>query len=199
MCLRFQFCTHQRVCILYFLKKSQIRCTLILTLGSQTKDYTTDGQALAAPNLCPSQSLYQVKDGGREWTGRFNSQAYLRIIARRGGGRVSWGLKAAGNSLSWNFSYRAVGPPPVPNHFRSTRNLIQNSKKMAVGYLPLLLLDLVPVLLGGERLQQHLGRILVRCQRVLDTHNIINIVYFNQKISENIYTVLRIRDVYPGS
>jgi hypothetical protein len=28
MCLRFQFCTHQRVCILYFLKKSQIRCTL---------------------------------------------------------------------------------------------------------------------------------------------------------------------------
>jgi hypothetical protein len=43
---------------------------------------------------------------------------------------------------------------------------------MAVGYLPLLLLDLVPVLLGGQRLQQHLGRILVRCQRVLDTHNI---------------------------
>jgi hypothetical protein len=29
MCLRFQFCTHQRVCILYFLKKSQIRCTLL--------------------------------------------------------------------------------------------------------------------------------------------------------------------------
>ncbi len=30
MCLRFQFCTHQRVCILHFLKKSQIRCTLLL-------------------------------------------------------------------------------------------------------------------------------------------------------------------------
>jgi hypothetical protein len=29
MCLRFQFCTHQRVCILYFLKKSQIRCILM--------------------------------------------------------------------------------------------------------------------------------------------------------------------------
>jgi hypothetical protein len=29
MCLRFQFCTHQRVCILHFLKKSQIRCTLM--------------------------------------------------------------------------------------------------------------------------------------------------------------------------
>ncbi len=29
MCLRFQFCTHQRVCILYFLIKSQIRCTLM--------------------------------------------------------------------------------------------------------------------------------------------------------------------------
>jgi hypothetical protein len=29
MCLRFQFCTHQRVCILHFLKKSQIRCTLV--------------------------------------------------------------------------------------------------------------------------------------------------------------------------
>ncbi len=29
MFLRFQFCTHQRVCILHFLKKSQIRCTLL--------------------------------------------------------------------------------------------------------------------------------------------------------------------------
>jgi hypothetical protein len=29
MCLRFQFCTHQRVYILYFRKKSQIRCTLV--------------------------------------------------------------------------------------------------------------------------------------------------------------------------
>jgi hypothetical protein len=29
MCLRFQFCTHQRVCILHFLKKSQIRCSLL--------------------------------------------------------------------------------------------------------------------------------------------------------------------------
>ncbi len=28
MCLRFQFCTHKMVCILHFLKKSQIRCTL---------------------------------------------------------------------------------------------------------------------------------------------------------------------------
>ncbi len=33
MCLRFQFCTHQRVCILHFLKKSQIHCTLILRCG----------------------------------------------------------------------------------------------------------------------------------------------------------------------
>jgi hypothetical protein len=32
MCLRFRFCTHQRVCILYFLKKSQIRCTLLHSL-----------------------------------------------------------------------------------------------------------------------------------------------------------------------
>ncbi len=31
MCLKFQFCTHQRVYILYFLKKSQIRCTLLCT------------------------------------------------------------------------------------------------------------------------------------------------------------------------
>jgi hypothetical protein len=27
MCLRLKFCTHQRVCFLNFLKKSQIRCT----------------------------------------------------------------------------------------------------------------------------------------------------------------------------
>jgi hypothetical protein len=31
MCLRFQFCKHQRVCVLQFLKKSQIRCTLRLS------------------------------------------------------------------------------------------------------------------------------------------------------------------------
>ncbi len=85
---------------------------------------------------------------------------------------MSWGLKAAGNFLPRNFNYKAVRPPPVLNHFRSTRNLMQNSKKMALWYLPLLFLDLVPVLLGGERLQQHLGSVLVRCQRVLDTHNI---------------------------
>jgi hypothetical protein len=30
MCLRFQFCTHQRVCILQFLNKRVIRCTLVL-------------------------------------------------------------------------------------------------------------------------------------------------------------------------
>ncbi len=29
MCLRFHFLTHHRVCILHFLKKSQIRCTLL--------------------------------------------------------------------------------------------------------------------------------------------------------------------------
>ncbi len=29
MCLRFQFCTHQRVCVLNFLKESQIRCNLM--------------------------------------------------------------------------------------------------------------------------------------------------------------------------
>ncbi len=32
-------------------------------------------------------------------------------VEREGGGRVSWGLKEAGNFLSWNLSYRAVGPP----------------------------------------------------------------------------------------
>ncbi len=31
MCLRFQFCTHQRVCILYFLKKSPNCCTLLFS------------------------------------------------------------------------------------------------------------------------------------------------------------------------
>ncbi len=35
MCLRFQFCTHQRVCILHFLKKSQIRCTLLSIRGTK--------------------------------------------------------------------------------------------------------------------------------------------------------------------
>jgi hypothetical protein len=33
-----------------------------------------------------------------------------------GGGRASWGLKEAGNSLSRNFNYRAVGPPPGRKH-----------------------------------------------------------------------------------
>ncbi len=35
MCLRFQFCTHQRVCVLNFLKLSQIRCTLLNTFLKQ--------------------------------------------------------------------------------------------------------------------------------------------------------------------
>ncbi len=34
MCLRFQFSTHQRVCILNFSKKSQIRCTLLYNNGA---------------------------------------------------------------------------------------------------------------------------------------------------------------------
>jgi hypothetical protein len=32
MFLRFQFCTHQRVCIPHFIKKSQIRCTLMVII-----------------------------------------------------------------------------------------------------------------------------------------------------------------------
>jgi hypothetical protein len=56
--------------------------------------------------------MYQVKDGGREWTGRFASQAHAESRGVEGGGRVSWGLKEAGNSLSRNFSYRAFGAPP---------------------------------------------------------------------------------------
>ena len=31
---------------------------------------------------------------------------------REGGGRVSWAMEEAGNSLPRNFSYRALGPPP---------------------------------------------------------------------------------------
>jgi hypothetical protein len=53
-----------------------------------------------------------VKDGGREWTGRFVNQTHAESRGEGGGGRVSWGLKEAGNSLSRNFGYRAVGPPP---------------------------------------------------------------------------------------
>ncbi len=37
MCLRYQFCTHQRVYILHFYKKSQIRCTLLHSLFFRTK------------------------------------------------------------------------------------------------------------------------------------------------------------------
>ncbi len=33
MCPRFQFCTHQRDCIIHYLKKSQIRCTLVYFLS----------------------------------------------------------------------------------------------------------------------------------------------------------------------
>jgi hypothetical protein len=36
MCLRFKFCTHQRVYILYFLKKSQIRCSLLCIAQRKT-------------------------------------------------------------------------------------------------------------------------------------------------------------------
>ncbi len=56
--------------------------------------------------------MYQVKDGGREWTGRFVSQAHAESRGEGGGGRVSSAMEEAGNSLPRNFSYRAVGPPP---------------------------------------------------------------------------------------
>jgi hypothetical protein len=39
MCLRFQFSTHQRVCILYFLKKSQFRCTLMYIVQKRLDQY----------------------------------------------------------------------------------------------------------------------------------------------------------------
>jgi hypothetical protein len=53
MCLRFQFCTHQRVCILYFLKKSQIRCTLGSTELVQhlEGEFTIGARALLDINL----------------------------------------------------------------------------------------------------------------------------------------------------
>ncbi len=46
------------------------------------------------------------------WTGRFVSQAHAESRGEGGGGRVSWAMEKAGNSLPRNFSYRAVGPPP---------------------------------------------------------------------------------------
>jgi len=63
--------------------------------------------------LRPFWPVCQMKDGGREWkwTGRFVSKAHAESRGDGGGGGVSWGLKEAGNSLSRNFSYRAVGPP----------------------------------------------------------------------------------------
>ncbi len=55
-----------------------------------------------------------MKDGGREWTGRLVSQAHSESRGEEGGGRVSWAMEVAGNSLPRNFSYRAVGPPSGP-------------------------------------------------------------------------------------
>ncbi len=88
-------------------------------------------------NLCMSfVTGVSLKDGGREWTFwtmtcRFISQAHAESRGEGGWGRVSWRLKEEGflwsgwgeikiiniNSLSRNFSYRAVGPPLDPPSF----------------------------------------------------------------------------------
>jgi hypothetical protein len=58
MCLRFQFCTHQRVCLLHFLKESQIRCTLmyILAGGPHHK-----GSGSAAPASVSARTTYRAR------------------------------------------------------------------------------------------------------------------------------------------
>ncbi len=48
---------------------------------------------------------------------------------REGGGRVSWAMEEAGNSLPRNFSYRAVGPPSPPAYvadWAGTRTRVSN-------------------------------------------------------------------------
>ncbi len=59
MCLRFQFCTHQRVCILHFLKKSQIRCTLNSSLYTllNTSPLTYGGGLIGPPFFQRPRSL----------------------------------------------------------------------------------------------------------------------------------------------
>jgi hypothetical protein len=65
MCLRFTFCIHQRVCVLNFLLKSQILCTLVYTLQevlANTEDIILHSSA-PVPALCFrrfSLSLFDV-------------------------------------------------------------------------------------------------------------------------------------------
>ncbi len=71
--LDFIFCTHQRVCILHFLKKSQIRCTLLY------RDYATGLYLSEAQNPTPTlhtvyvyQYTYSVFTQGWVEGGDFN-------------------------------------------------------------------------------------------------------------------------------
>jgi hypothetical protein len=76
MCLRFQFCTHQRVCTLHFLKKIQIRCTLMYILNLSPHKPQFQQSAVATP-------LYSLLETPTCKTG-YVSQLHAQIAGQWG-------------------------------------------------------------------------------------------------------------------
>jgi hypothetical protein len=76
MCLRFQFCTHHRVCILHFLKKSQIRCTLLYSVQySIMRDSETFRQEIE--DTVKPFSVYFLLEGR---THSIDPNTYVRLV-----------------------------------------------------------------------------------------------------------------------
>ncbi len=94
MCLRFQFCTHQRVCILQFLKISQIRCNLMYI-------YVEGGtypSRLKALRRCRCSCRYSDPDSLAQRRRRGAASSRSPAWSWRGSAR--WGLQCGAPSCS---------------------------------------------------------------------------------------------------
>ncbi len=82
MCLRFKFCTHHRVCVLNFLLKSQIRCTLLYSFAGDLYFFKlTQPLTLSVKKKGekPDRNPYPLPYGLRTET---SSQRTLKIMSR---------------------------------------------------------------------------------------------------------------------
>jgi hypothetical protein len=82
MCLGFKFCTHHRVCVLNFLLKSQIRCTLLYSFAGDLYFFKlTQPLTLSVKKKGekPDRNPYPLPYGLRTET---SSQRTLKIMSR---------------------------------------------------------------------------------------------------------------------
>jgi hypothetical protein len=83
MCLRLKFCTYQRVCIIYFLKKSQIRCTLLYI--EEIINLQAKGGKRPGGSLQPPKKKMKTETRRQDWVENPSGTA-VRLDSRGGRG-----------------------------------------------------------------------------------------------------------------